>query len=374
MTRAALLAILIFCVATEPAAAEEFYREDLRIPMTAAGPRGLEALLIRPSGTGPFPLALISHGAPSGANERMAMNPYWLYPQAMEFARRGFAALVVMRRGYGSSDGAYAETSCYCDVRSYLGVAKASSDDLRAAIVAMKSRGDVTPQGMIAVGVSAGGYASVALTTNPPPGLAAVISFAGGRRHSLPADRDFRDDNDEVALIGALRSLGRNSRIPMLWVYAENDSYFGPDLAHRMIAAFRSGGGPAQMIGAPAFGSDGHFLFSAAGISIWTPMVDAFLRERNLGTRELLAAPIPPALTPPPQLSERGRAGFASYLAAVPHKAFAASPKGAYGYRSGLRSAAEAESAALAGCSKNAPDCAPYAIDDDLKGAGSGSP
>ena len=70
MTRAAMLAALIVCIAMQPAAAEPFYREDLRIPMEAAGPRGLEAMLLRPSGTRRYPLALISHGTPSRGRAR----------------------------------------------------------------------------------------------------------------------------------------------------------------------------------------------------------------------------------------------------------------------------------------------------------------
>ena len=59
--------------------------------------------------------------------------------------------------------------------------ANASAADLRAAVDAMNRRADVTTQGMIAAGVSAGGFASIALSADPPPGLAAVINFAGGR-------------------------------------------------------------------------------------------------------------------------------------------------------------------------------------------------
>ena len=73
MMRAARLAIgpcLIVCAALQPAAADGFYREDLRIPLAAAGPRGLEAMLLRPSGTRRYPLALISHGAPRDAADR----------------------------------------------------------------------------------------------------------------------------------------------------------------------------------------------------------------------------------------------------------------------------------------------------------------
>jgi len=51
MRQAALLLLAFAVAAPQPAAAEPFYREDLRIPMEAADPRGLEAMLLRPSGT-----------------------------------------------------------------------------------------------------------------------------------------------------------------------------------------------------------------------------------------------------------------------------------------------------------------------------------
>ena len=350
---------------TMAAAADDFHREDLRIPMASAGPSGLEALLIRPAGTQRYPLALINHGTPRDVAKRADMTPYALYPQAVEFARRGFTALVVMRRGYGTSGGDYAENSGPCGHRNYLIAAKASASDLRAAIDAVKNRLDVTTKDMIAVGVSAGGFASVALTADPPSGLAAAISFAGGR-----GSRADDDVCHEDALARAFAELGKTSRIPMLWVYAENDKFFRPDLAHRLHAGFSAAGGHAQFIDAPSFGRDGHALFSAAGATIWLPMVDRFLREQNLGTRDLIALPAQTALTPPSWLGSKGRDGFVAYLGGNPHKAFAASPKGGFAWRSGLRSASEARQAALDGCAQYAPDCSIIAIDDErLEGA-----
>jgi hypothetical protein len=123
-------------------------------------------------------------------------------------------------------------------------------------------------------------------------------------------------------------------------------------------------GGRAKLIDAPAFGTDGHFLFSA-GITAWPAMVDDFLREQNLGTRELLALPAIPALSPP-RLGEKGRTAFADYLASGPHKAFAVSPRGAFGYNAGKRSASAAVNSALTVCGKYGPDCVLYAIDDEL--------
>lgn len=370
MKRAAFFAIIIAVATAQPAAADDYFRETLRIAMPEAGPRGLEALLIRPAGAQRYPLALLSHGAPTDPQERPRMTPYGLYRQAIEFARRGFAALVVMRRGYGDSGGSYSENSC-CDLASFQHSAKTSSDDLRAAIAAMNRRSDVTTEGMIAVGTSAGGFASVALTVDPPPGLAAVISFAGGRRWVIPpGKKGIRAADGEDALVGAFSAFGRTSRIPMLWVYAANDSFFGPALARRMVDAFTAGGGRVRLIDAPAFGSDGHFLFSAAGLKIWTRFVDDFLRERNLGLREPLPAPPLPPLQPPSRLSEQGRAAFADYLAAGPHKAFAMSPKGAFGYWSALRSSEDAQQRALSICTKNGAGCALYAIENEKARAG----
>jgi dienelactone hydrolase len=365
MKRAAFLAIIIAVATAQPAAADDYYRETLRIAMPEAGPRGLEALLIRPAGAQRYPLALLSHGAPTDPQERPRMTPYGLYRQAIEFARRGFAALVVMRRGYGDSGGTYSENSC-CDLASFQHSAKTSSDDLRAAIAAMKRRTDVTTEGMIAVGTSAGGFASVALTVDPPPGLAAVISFAGGRRWVIPpGKKGIRATDGEDALVGAFSAFGRTSRTPMLWVYAANDSFFRPDLALRMFDAFTAGGGKVQLINMPAFGSDGHFLFSPAGLKIWTRISDDFLREHNLGLREPLPTPPLPALRPPPQLDEQGRAAFADYLAAGPHKAFAVSRRGAFGYWSAVRSRQDAQQRARSSCAKNGPGCALYAVENE---------
>jgi len=354
------LACAAALAAAHAMAANGFYQEDMRIPMASAGARGLEALLIRPAGSRRYPLALISHGTPREIDKRAGMSPYRLYPQAIEFARRGFAALIVMRRGYGTSGGDYAEDSGPCGRRNYLIAAKASASDLRAAIDAVQSRVDITTKDMIAVGVSAGGFASVALTADPPPGLAAAISFAGGR-----GSRADDDVCDEDALTRAFAELGKTSRTPTLWVYAQNDKFFRPDLAHRLHAGFTAAGGRAQFIDAAPFGSDGHTLFSPAGESIWLPMVDRFLHERNLGTRDLIAAPAPAALTPPPWLGSKGRDGFAAYLLGGPHKAFAASRKGGFAWRTGLRSATEAGQAALEGCAQYAADCAIIALDDE---------
>jgi dienelactone hydrolase len=352
-----------------PAAADAFHREDLHIAMVAAGEKGLEALLIRPNDSGRHPLALISHGTESDAERRRDLTPYTFYRQAIEFARRGFAALVVVRRGYGESGGVHAEGKSCCEAATFLRSAQASAADLRAAIAAMERRGDVTTRGMIAVGVSSGGLATLALTADPPAGLAGAINFAGGIRRANASPDDTRKPDDEAALIQAFGSLGETSRVPTLWIYAANDSYFRPELARHFFAAFTAGGGRAQLIEAPAFGDDGHHLF-ADGIPRWTGPVDDFLATQKLENGNLLAAPALPDLMPPARLSAHGRTAFEEFLVRGPHKAFAVSPHGDYGYWTARRSVEDAKQRALSACGAHATDCRLYAIDDALAATG----
>lgn len=360
LSRKLLLLIASLVVAGAPARAAEFYTEDLRIPMAEAGPQGLEAFLVRPAGTKRYPLALLSHGSPRSFDDRATMSAHKYYGIALEYAQRGFAALIVMRRGYGTSPGGRVDSVGGCARAAYLPAAAVAVADLRAAIDAMARRPDVTTTGMIAAGQSAGGLATIALTAQALPGLVAAINFAGGR-----GSRDDDDVCNPDGLVQAFTSFGKTSRVPTLWVYATNDSYFGPDLARRLHDGFRSSGGNATFVAAPPYGDDGHYLYSVTGRPQWTPYVDAFLRERGLLSRDILSPPDP--LPPPNQLNEAARTEFARYLASMlPHKAFAVSPNGGYGWRSGRITAGDAQRDSLAACMKWSPTCTLYAIDDRL--------
>jgi hypothetical protein len=181
--------------------------------------------------------------------------------------------------------------------------------------------------------------ATVGLTAQAPPDLAGAINFAGGR-----GSRSAGVVCGDRALVDVFRQFGTTSRTPMLWVYAGNDGFFSPALAHRFRDAFVAGGGKVSFIDAPAFGDDGHFLFSNTSASDWTPIVDRFLRAQNLMPQSASAATLPA----PTQLSAAGKEAFSNFISRNQHKAFAVSPEGAFGWRSGMPSADDAERDALA--------------------------
>jgi dienelactone hydrolase len=352
--------VIAFVLALGSAHAQSLTREELRIPMSAAGSDGLEALLVRPSGSGRYPLILINHGSPRSASVRPDMEAATYVPIANEFARRGFAALIVMRRGYGSSGGNWAENYGKCDSPDYTRGGKAAAADLSAAIAFMSSQSYIDKSRIMSIGVSAGGFATVALTADPPPGLIAAINFAGGR-----GSRGDDDVCEEDELVSAVRTFGKTSRVPMLWVYAQNDKFFGPALARKMRDAFKEGGGNVEFIAAPAFGSDGHTLFSPNSIPTWTPYVDRFLAKLKTEPTAPAAAAPPSRETaspktanaPPSHLNARGKKAFESYLTAKNNKAFAVAPDGSFGWRTGRDTVEEAKQQALELCEENADDC-----------------
>jgi dienelactone hydrolase len=359
-----LVAAILAAMIVVSAHGQDLVEQSLRIPMSAAGKSGLEAVMVRPNDAAAHPLALINHGSPREADQRPGMTAWGLIPEAREFARRGWTTVIVLRRGYGTSGGVYSEDprGCSSDPQ-YHAAGIESAKDIRAAIAHLSTLPVVDPSRIISVGVSAGGFATVALTADPPPGLIAGISFAGGQGSQQP---------DEVCgagdLIRAFAEFGERSRTPMLWVYSENDHFFGPGIAAQFYRAFTGAGGVARFVRAPAFRRDGHGLFSLGGIPSWTPMVDDFLASQHLKLREaLLSLPVSPSIEPPAQLSAEGREEFRSYLTLPAHKAFAVSASGHYGYAFGRRAQDEAKKSALDHCldaEQRADRCAVVSSDD----------
>src|SRR5258708_2175922 len=330
---------------TQPASSRYAYR-SLHISVPLADTNGLEAVILSPPGVGAHPLAIINHGTPRKPDQRATMNPSSVLPMAIEFARRGWTTVILMRRGYGRSGGKFAETIGSCDHPDYKHAAAEAGRDTRAAIGYLSNLAEVDSGHVLIVGVSSGGFATIALAANPPPGVVAGISFAGGNG-SMADGEVCRPE----ALVEAFGSYGMKSRLPMLWVYSENDHYFSPEVANHFYEAFTKGGGHAEFRRVASFQEDGHRLFSFHGIPVWTRYVDEFLENHKLALRsELLPPPPLPNVPPPPELSPAWQGAFHYYLAAPTVKAFAVSSDGFFGYRFGESTAEEAQRKAVHNC------------------------
>ena len=349
--------LLVTLIALVGQVQAEGLREDaLKIPAVIAGPTGstsveLEAIVIRPDDGQPHPLAIINHGSPRLSEQRPRMSPYGMWAQATAFARRGWVAVAFLRRGYGESGGSWAENYGGCANPDYASAGRAGASDIAAVARYMRAQPYVSQPKWISVGVSAGGFATVALTASPPPDLAAAISFAPGRGSSAP---------DKVCgegrLIATFADYGRTSRLPLLWVSSDNDHFFGPRLVAQLTGAFAQAGGNVTYVATPPFADDGHTLFNAVdGIPIWSSIVDRFLAANKLALRDALIDVPLPNVAAPSGLSSRGRNAFRTYLASGPNKAFALSGDAHFGWATGRRTPDQARKDALGFCAAGAP-------------------
>jgi dienelactone hydrolase len=345
---APFLLALAAIVSTGPSCAEDIRFDALNIPVTISGSDRveLEAMVVRPDDRLPHPLVVINHGSPRSADDRPAVTPYGMWPQAVAFARRGWVAVAFLRRGYGRSGGEWAETYGSCSHPDYARAGRAGASDIAAVAKFMMTESYVSKDKWISAGHSAGAFATVALTADPPPGLAAAISFAPGRG-STSADAVC----GEPQLVAAFAQYGKTSRVPLLWVSSENDHFFGSRLVPRLTGAFSAAGGNLTYIKAPSFGSDGHQLFSAAdGVPVWSPIVDRFLTANHLVFRGHPMDIPTPDVAAPASLSARGRAAFKTYIESGPNKAFAVAGGQRFGWATGRRSSDEARKEALGYC------------------------
>jgi dienelactone hydrolase len=335
------------------------------LPVTISGKDlALDSYVVRPDRLGRFPLVIMTHGTPGGGEgffAKIASRPPTNFnTAAVALAQRGYATLSVMRRGFGLSGGGYSETlPMPCD---YLPAVRVGADDIVAAIAAARREPWVDPDRILLLGHSTGGLAMLAVAERNPAGVLGVLNFDGGYHAMVKPGEACGPDR----LISTAAALGRSARVPALWLYAENDQSYGPELARQMYAAYTAGGAPARLQILPPFGTDGHDLITMAAAGTWLPVVAPFLGEFKLPTAVVIDLPEPAPLPPPPGLSpgcQKQFAGYAAYRSDA--KAFAINDKGGCGSAAG-RTAVEARENAVAECPNRGTACHVYAVGQRL--------
>lgn len=267
----AALLLLALSLTARAAALDETV---MRVPvMKGIEQAYIDVTIFRPRGEGPFPLVVLSHGSPRSAQERRTTGRMRFVTQSEPFVAMGFAVLVPTRRGYGHSEGEWAESYGSCANPDYFSAGLESARDIRATVDAVRREPWADAKHVVLVGQSAGGFGSVAASSTPFEGLVGVVNFAGGRGSQGP---------DQVCgesrLIEAMSRYGARSRVPSVFIYSSNDRYFGPPLARRLHEAFVKAGGNAEFVAAPESGLDGHGYFSR-NVDDWTPRVASFLQR-----------------------------------------------------------------------------------------------
>lgn len=253
------------------------------VPLTVNELSGERTLMLaafehRPEGNGPFPAIVLSHGSTDSAQRREGYDARFTIASAV-FVKWGFVVLSPLRRGYAQSGGSYAEDYGSCDNPSFVEAGLETAKDIAAAVAYLRRQPFVDRRRIVLVGQSGGGWGSLtAASRGDDLPIRGVVNFAGGRggKHNDIPNNNCAPEH----LVAAVGRLGTTARAPSLWLYTENDLFFGPALSRRMHMAYTESGGTATYQLLPAIGKDGHNLIRLEhGVALWEDLVAAFFRD-----------------------------------------------------------------------------------------------
>jgi dienelactone hydrolase len=269
----------------------------LHLPGDPTRPVTLEATLFEPPGGGPFPLAVMNHGA--NGDPRSAER-YRVSFSIDYLLSRGYAVIVPMMRGFAGSGGRAVLDGCD-DAR----IGKLNAADILAVIAAMRERQEVDANHILVMGQSFGGWNSLALATMAPPEVKGIVNFVGGIRAGRCTDQDW-------AMWTAMEEFGREARVPSLWFYGNLDDTFPPAVWRVDYEHFTRAGGQAKLVDFGDVADAHNFLGYGDQLDLWVHEVDEYLGEQGLPNREIYPEYLP---TPRPSPTNYATIGD---VAAVP--------------------------------------------------------
>jgi dienelactone hydrolase len=335
----------------------------LQLPGDPAREGTLQVTIMTPAGLGPFPLAVMNHGSPEHGASPAAMPRYRASFQAFYFLSRGYAVVLPMMRGYAGSAGRL--VAFQCDMAA---LGQRNARDIAAVMAAVARDPRIDTTRAVVAGQSMGGWNSLALGAAAPASVRGIINFNGGVRESDCHDQD------RALAVGAER-FGRQTRIPSIWFYADNDPTFPPRVARAMFDSYTAAGGRAKMVDVGVVGENGHrFTASGEALKLWTPSVDAFLASVGLPSAVRYPQYMPLIPPPPshfaavddvaavPYLNEAARALYRKFLTQPLPRAFVLARTGLAEDAGGFDPLA----VALRQCRAHYADCAVYAYDNDV--------
>lgn len=327
--------------------------------------RSIPLTWYRPAGEGPFPLAILSHGR--DPLPRRAQTPRLRFERLARYlVTKGFAVAVPTRVGYGPTFGDFdPETGGRCDSLSLQPMAQATSAQVLATLERARQKRWVDASRWVAIGQSVGGVATVAVAGLRPPGLVAAINFSGGAGGN--PDRNPGRPCSPQAFERVITEAAAGAQVPMLWVYWQNDRFWGTELPQRWAQAWRDAGGTLEFHQLPPSGTEGHNGLNQA-MDSWVPLVERYLA--GAGFTQPGVPPRPPATSfarvdevdKVPVRSENALNLYRRFLASPPPRAFAIGPAGA-----GFARGDWAIGNALGLCqARRGWPCRLYAVDNDV--------
>jgi len=129
-------------------------------------------------------------------------------------------------------------------------------------------------------GQSAGGYSTMYIASQNPAGLIGAIDFSGGRNDiKIGSGPGYLNQ----MMVNGFAEFGKTTRIPALWVFAENDSRYTANTIRASHEAFQAAGGKARLSLNASLEGDGHFIYHKP--ELWRAALNEYLGEIGAVTR-----------------------------------------------------------------------------------------
>lgn len=214
----------------------------------------LEAMIYKPAASGRHPLIIMNHGR-NGPHPSRNPNEIMGY-QALnvELASEGYVVMMLVRRGYGNSEGPDNELQNTA-VESGLEAAK----DIQSAVDFMLLQDYIVKDKVLVMGHSQGGWAALASATVKMSGVLGVVNLCGGTNYREMGSGKITPEV-QSHWIKACGELGKLAVVPSLWIYSENDYNHHPSYVNQMFAVFENSGGRGKLIIKPPYGENGHMI------------------------------------------------------------------------------------------------------------------
>ena len=297
----------------------------VRVPVQASPPVSLEVTIYMPAHSARgdwYPLALINHGASHDPANAPRVSDQFI---PWYFLSRGYAVVMPMMRGYAHS---YGHTAPHgCDV---LSIGNDAAKDIRKVLDYAKNLPGIDATRIVVAGKSMGGWNTLVFGASNPSDVKGLLNFAGGVKESDCSKPD-------ASLISAAGELGKQTRLPSIWFYGDNDQIFSAATWQGMYRRYTAAGAHAELVDYGAFQKDAHAMTaSGAGLPLWIAKADAFLASIGMPGGEVNAEYVPPRspkasgyadiddINAVPYLSTQQKASiYMAYLAAPVPKAMA---------------------------------------------------
>lgn len=238
----------------------------------------LETVIFKPSGEGPFPLAVINHGSTGSGRDANAFKNTWTNAWLADVLNEhGYMVTFPQRRGRGNSTGLYdegfeenREKGYTCEVAISLAGFDRAIDDLEAVVRTLQSRDDVSDEPILVGGQSRGGALSIAFAGMHNNAIKGVINFVGGWSGELCESAE--EINHNIFKRGG-RFEGKT-----IWLYGQQDVFYSIEHSRNNFNAFKEAGGLGEFYDYKVHGEkNGHGLIFTP--PLWQAQFEQYLSQ-----------------------------------------------------------------------------------------------